>query len=68
MGFGFGWGWLDMRSGRQGAGRSDRVGPQNLRKTGQDLVSEFGARGRQGSVRRWGGLGGLRKWRVVSGE
>ncbi len=37
-------------------------------KTGHYMLNEFGARGRQGSVRRWGWLWGLGKWRVVSGE
>ena len=54
-GLGVGWGWLDMRSGREGTGL----------KTGQYMLKEFGARGRQRSVRRWGR--GLGKWRVVSG-
>ena len=32
-------------------------------KTGQHMLNEFGARGRQRSVWRWGGLLGLRLWR-----
>src|SRR5260370_33598991 len=55
-GLGVGWGWLDMRSGRQGAGL----------KPGQDMLNEFGARGGHGRGRRWGGLG-LGEWRVGSG-
>ena len=44
-----GWvGWLDMRSGRQGAGL----------KTGHYMLNEFGARGGHWSVRRWGRLWG----------
>jgi len=34
-GLGVGWGWLDMRSGRQGTGL----------KTGHYVLNEFGARG-----------------------
>src|SRR5713226_10388191 len=49
---GVGWGWLDVRSGREGAGL----------KTGHYMLNEFGARGRHGSVRRWGGLWGLGLW------
>jgi hypothetical protein len=45
-------------------------------KTGHYLLNEFGARGRQWSVRRWGRLWGVGKWplgfarrkRVASGE
>ena len=51
-GLGVGWGWLDMRSGRQGAGL----------KTGHYMLNEFGARWRQGSVRRWGRLWGFGLW------
>src|ERR1700730_12938379 len=51
-----GWGWLDMRSGRHGTGL----------KAGQYMLSEFGARGGQWSVRRWGRFWGLRRWRVAS--
>jgi len=61
---------------RTPTGQSDQVGPprrkcrgkRRPRKAGQHLVSEFGACGRQRSVWRWGGLRGLGKWRVVSGE
>ena len=31
-------------------------------KTGHYMLNEFGARGRQGSVRRWGPLWGLGTW------
>ena len=48
-GLAVGWGWLDMRSGRQGAGL----------KTGHYMLNEFGARGGHWSVRRWGRLWGL---------
>src|SRR6266481_2421110 len=47
-GLGVGWGWLDMQSGRQGAGL----------KTGHYMLNEFGARGGHWSVRRWGRLWG----------
>src|SRR5260370_8785313 len=35
--------------------------------TGHYMLNEFGARGRQGSLPRWGRLRGLRKWQVESG-
>src|SRR6266852_9777402 len=54
-------------SWRRGRGRLWSLSPTGL-KTGHYLLNEFGARGRQRSVRRWGRLWGVGKWRVVSGE
>src|SRR6267143_1292479 len=48
-GLAVGWGWLDMRSGRQRAGL----------KTGHYMLNEFGARGEHWSVWRWGRLWAL---------
>src|SRR3981189_390011 len=48
-GLGVGWGWLDMRSGRQRAGL----------KTGYYMLNEFGARGGHWRVRGWGRVWGF---------
>src|SRR6267143_436311 len=48
-GLAVGWGWLDMRRGRQRAGL----------KTGHYMLNECGARGGQRRVRRRGRLWGL---------
>ncbi len=47
-------------------GLPGRTGAQRTGTIGHYMLSEFSARGRQGSLRRWGGSVG--KWRVVSGE
>jgi hypothetical protein len=61
IGWRAGWGWLC------GLGELWNLTSASL-KTGHYLLSEFRARGRQGSVRRWGRLWGWGKRRVVSGE
>jgi len=54
-GLGLSWGWL------RGLGGLWNLTPTGL-KTGHYMLNEFGARGRQGSVRRWSPLWGLGRW------
>jgi hypothetical protein len=60
-----GW-WLGGLGSLPLTGLPGRTGTHRTRKTGQYMLSKFAARGRQGSVWRWGRL--LGKGRVASDE
>ncbi len=65
---GGGWGGLGGLWRLTPTGLPGRTGTHKTRKTGHDLLNEFDARGRKGSVGRWGRLWGLGWCRVVSDE